>query len=117
MSQPRAVPTLKRGRPAARRGDIHAVTSPELRQAPRASGAERVRGGTYYDVSLVLEPADSGIEIDVAPGETPVLYGGRRLLRQNAGQEGVERFRAEVVTPGLERFAPLRPQVAQVGRW
>jgi hypothetical protein len=38
-----------------------------------------VRGGTYYDVSLVLEPADSGLAIEAAPGETPVLYGGRRV--------------------------------------
>ena len=36
-----------------------------------------MRGGDYYDVSLLLEPQDSGLSIQAAPGETPVLYGGK----------------------------------------
>ena len=35
-----------------------------------------VRGGLYYDADLALTPADSGMTIEAAPGERPVLYGG-----------------------------------------
>lgn len=38
-----------------------------------------VRGGRYFDASLVLEPQDSQLTIQAAPGETPILIGGRRL--------------------------------------
>lgn len=47
----------------------------------RASGGDErrivLRGGAYYEVSVVLTPEDSGLTISAAPGETPVLYGGR----------------------------------------
>lgn len=36
-----------------------------------------VRGGKYYDVSLMLGLQDSGLTIEAAPGEKPILYGGR----------------------------------------
>jgi len=39
-----------------------------------------VHGGAYYDVALALEPEDSGLSIEAAEGETPVLYGGRPLI-------------------------------------
>ena len=35
-----------------------------------------VREGTYYDVNIVLKPEDSGLTIEAAEGEHPVLYGG-----------------------------------------
>jgi hypothetical protein len=38
-----------------------------------------VRGGRYFDASLLLEPQDSRLTIEAAPGETPILIGGRRL--------------------------------------
>ncbi len=38
-----------------------------------------VRGGRYYDVSIALGPQDSRLTIEAAPGETPVLHGGRRV--------------------------------------
>ena len=38
-----------------------------------------VRGGAYYEVELALGPEDSGLTIEGAPGEKPVLYGGRRV--------------------------------------
>lgn len=36
-----------------------------------------LRGGSYYDVALALGPEDSGLTIEGALGERPVLYGGR----------------------------------------
>ena len=36
-------------------------------------------GGCYFDVSVSLMAADSGLTIEAAKGETPVLYGGRRI--------------------------------------
>lgn len=38
-----------------------------------------VRGGKYWNVSLMLRPEDSGLSLEAEPGETPVLYGGQRL--------------------------------------
>lgn len=38
-----------------------------------------LRGGSYYDVGLTLGPEDTGLTIEGAPGEKPVLYGGRRI--------------------------------------
>lgn len=35
-----------------------------------------VHGGDYYDMAFELGPQDSGLTIEAAPGETPVLYGG-----------------------------------------
>ena len=47
----------------------------------RASTADEretivLHGGSYYDTELVLTPADSGLTIEAAAGETPMLYGG-----------------------------------------
>jgi hypothetical protein len=39
-----------------------------------------VRGGKYYDVSLALDARDSGLIIKAAPGETPILYGGKQAM-------------------------------------
>lgn len=36
-----------------------------------------VRGGAYYEVAVTLDERDSGLTIEAAAGETPVLYGGR----------------------------------------
>lgn len=58
------------------------ATLPRARDAARevAGACELiVHGGCYEQVSLVLTPADSGLTISAALGETPVLYGGRRL--------------------------------------
>ncbi len=53
-------------------------------EASRLAGASRARtilmgGGSYYGVSVTLGPADSGLTIEAAPGEAPVLYGGQRI--------------------------------------
>ena len=45
-------------------------------------GADRrivIGSGCYLDVSIQLTAADSGLQIEAAEGETPVLYGGRRI--------------------------------------
>jgi hypothetical protein len=56
--------------------------------AARAAGVHRVvlHGGSYFETSVTLTAADSGLVLEAAPGETPVLYGGRRLTgwRKNA---------------------------------
>jgi hypothetical protein len=78
--------TLERARDAAR----------ELK--PDAERRIVVRGGTYYNVSLVLEPADSGLAIEAAAGEAPVLYGGRRVT---GWQKDGEAFYAAML-PGVK---------------
>lgn len=48
--------------------------------AARAAGDNRhvvLRGGAYYAVALSLGAEDAGLTLEAAPGETPVLYGGR----------------------------------------
>jgi len=61
-----------------------------LRSAP--TGVEKqivVRGGKYYDASLELGPDDSGLVVKSAPGERPVLQGGRPIT---GWQKDGERF-------------------------
>lgn len=38
-----------------------------------------LRGGKYFNVSLGLGPEDSGLVIEAAPEEKPILYGGERI--------------------------------------
>lgn len=50
--------------------------------AARESAGPRVvvlAGGRYYDVGVTLGPEDAGLTIEAAPGESPVLYGGRPI--------------------------------------
>ena len=50
------------------------------RQAPqRASRRIVLHGGDYFEVAVRLEPADSGLVIEAAVNEQPVLHGGRVL--------------------------------------
>lgn len=68
-SQPFA--TLAKARDAARTA-----------KAADASAKRRivVRGGEYFlDATLELTAQDSGLTIEAAPGEKPMLYGGRRI--------------------------------------
>jgi len=47
-----------------------------------------LHGGDYYDVSVELGPTDSGLTIQAAPGQRPVLYGGKPIdgWQPDAGQ-------------------------------
>jgi hypothetical protein len=92
--------TLERARDAAR----------ELK--PDAERRIVVRGGTYYNVSLVLEPADSGLAIEAAAGETPVLYGGRRVT---GWQKDGEAFYAAKLPGVKERTWDFRVLVVNGG--
>jgi Right handed beta helix region len=38
-----------------------------------------VRGGEYFNVALTLDSRDSGLHIQAAPREKPILYGGERI--------------------------------------
>ncbi len=38
-----------------------------------------VRSGSYWNISLVLGPQDSGLTLEAAPGESPILYGGQSI--------------------------------------
>ncbi len=62
---------------------IHLTPSDNLADAVlRAREGDRhlvLHGGAYYDACLTLTAADSGLTIEAAAGETPILYGGRRL--------------------------------------
>jgi parallel beta-helix repeat protein len=60
------------------------ATLTRARDAARQAGTQAarrivVRGGRYYDVSLDLDPRDSGLAIVAAPNEKPLLHGGRRV--------------------------------------
>jgi hypothetical protein len=62
---------------------IHLTPADNLADAlVRAREGDRhliLRGGAYYGVALTLTAEDSGLTLEAAPGETPVLYGGRRI--------------------------------------
>ena len=60
------------------------ATLVRARDAARQLGSNQVRriivrGGSYYGVSLLLDRQDSGLAIVAAPGEKPMLYGGRQV--------------------------------------
>ena len=79
------------------------ATLVRARDAARKAGpgtAKRiiVEAGEYFDVSLVLEPQDSGLTIEAAPGGRPVLYGGRRVT--NWRKDGDKFYAAEL--PGVK---------------
>ncbi len=57
-----------------------------------------MRGGDYYGVSLVLEPQDSGLAIQAASGETPVVYGGKPVIGWQ--KDGDKFFAADI--PGVK---------------
>ena len=48
-----------------------------------------IRGGDYWDVAIVLDPRDSGLTIQAAPGEEAVLFGGHRLTGFHSEAGGV----------------------------
>ena len=48
-----------------------------------------IKGGEYYDVSIKLDSSDSGLCIEGAEGETPVLYGGIELNAWNETEDGM----------------------------
>ena len=74
-----------------------------------------VHGGKYYGVAVTLCPDDSGLTIEAAPGEQPILYGGTLITGWHgegdgwaaadlpAVQSGRSDFRHLVVN---DRFAP-----------
>jgi hypothetical protein len=72
-------------RPNARRTDGPMATLAAARDAARklpASEPRRIllKGGKYFlGETVVLDARDSGLSIEAAPGEKPVLYGGRRI--------------------------------------
>ena len=60
------------------------------------AGREReivVHGGDYFDVSIEIGPEDSGLVSRAAPGERPVLYGGKPVsgwVRESNGWVSAE---------------------------
>lgn len=69
--------------PAGTDGPLATLSA--ARDAARKLGPGRtrhivVRGGAYYlEEPLVLGPQDAGLILEAAPGEKPLLYGGRRI--------------------------------------
>ncbi len=60
------------------------ATLARARDAARTVSASQarsilVRGGNYYNVRLTLGPQDSGLTVEAAPGERPVLHGGQPI--------------------------------------
>ncbi len=82
------------------------ATLERARDAARQVGARRprrivVRGGKYYEVSLMLGPEDSGLTVEAALREKPVLYGGR--LVKNWEKDGQKFYAAKL--PGVKERA------------
>lgn len=65
-----------------------------LRRLAPPLGRIIVRGGSYFNVSLVLGPEDSGLTIEAAPGEKPILYGGQII--QDWQREGDQFYAAQL---------------------
>ena len=60
------------------------ATLARARDAARTVSASQsrrilVRGGNHYNVWLTLGPQDSGLTVQAAPGEQPVLHGGQPI--------------------------------------
>ncbi len=79
--------TLERARDAAR-------------TLPAAKRQIIVRGGSYYDVGVELTEEDSGLVIEAAPGERPLLYGGVPL---SGWEKDGERFYSAPLAAGHEK--------------
>jgi hypothetical protein len=47
-----------------------------------------LRGGSYYNTFLELTAEDSGLAIEAMPGETPILYGGKRITGWKKEENG-----------------------------
>ena len=71
-----------------------------------------VGGGAYFETNVVLTPQDSGLTIKAAPGEKPILYGGRPVTGwqkdgdfYSAKLDGVKErtwdFRSLIVNDGM----------------
>lgn len=97
-------------------------------EASRKSGGQRrilLGGGNYYDVRAALMGCDSGLTIEAADGERPVLHGGRLITDwQRDGEHfwsahlpGVKErrwdFRTLIVNGGWRD----RSRLPQVGRY
>jgi hypothetical protein len=87
------------GRPVA--ALARAVDLARAEPADATSGQREVvvHGGRYYDTSLTLTPADSGLTIKAAPGERPVLVGGVRLGGWRREREGSQFWVADLPAP------------------
>jgi len=66
------------------------------RKATAPSRRIIMRGGEYFAVSVALGETDSGLTIEAASGEKPVLYGGVALSRW---QKDGDRFYAAALPP------------------
>ncbi|HEY3378330.1 MAG TPA: right-handed parallel beta-helix repeat-containing protein [Armatimonadota bacterium] len=68
--------------------------------ATREPGAAKrivLRGGRYFGVALTLDAQDSGLTIEAAEGETPVLYGGEPVT---GWQDDGDGMLAAPIAPG-----------------
>jgi len=66
-----------------------------------------VHGGAYWDVSLTLGPEDSGLTIEAAQGESPVLYGGKRVTDWHKDGEKFYAAKLPGVSEGKRDFRTL----------
>lgn len=75
-----------------------------------AAGAPRriiVHGGEYFAASAALGPQDSGLSIEAAEGERPILYGGSLVRGWTAEGNGWISARVPGVAEGLRDFRSL----------
>jgi hypothetical protein len=78
-------------------------TLARARDAMRGVADDRrivMRGGSYFDMNLELGPEDSGLTIEAAPGEKPLLYGG--VLLSGWEKDG-DKFVSAPLPPGSEK--------------
>lgn len=89
-----------------------------IRAAGKGPGRILLRDGVYYETALELGPGDSGLTIEAARGEKPVLSGGRKVrnwerdgdflaARLEGVREGAWDFRSLTVNGALRERARL----------
>jgi len=84
-----------------------------------------VRGGKYFAVRLALDTRDSGLTVEAAPGEKPVLYGGVPIMGWRKTSDKFysaplpeNYFQSAVPNAKTPSRLPLRVQMLQVNeKW
>ena len=94
-------PNGRDGNPGTQAAPV--ATLVKARDLARGVAADKrivLRGGNYFDVNLELGSADTGLTLEAAPGESPVLYGG--VLLTGWEKDG-DKFVSAPLPPGHEK--------------
>lgn len=101
------------GTPERPLGTLRAAVARMRQVDPAEERRIVVHGGDYFEAGCVLGPEDSGLVIEAAPGETPVLYGGRPIQGWQEESPGIWSAPLPDYRTGLEDV----PAELLSGRW